>query len=69
MKLRLFLLFQLATAWQCLAQGWVHNGAHVVATNGTFMVINGTMTLQSPRNFPTDFQWRCRNVVHRQLDQ
>jgi len=42
MKLRLFLLFQLATAWQCLAQGWVHNGAHVVATNGTFMVINGT---------------------------
>lgn len=42
MKLRLLLLFHLATAWQCLAQGWVHNGAHVVATNGTFVVINGT---------------------------
>jgi gliding motility-associated-like protein len=42
MKLRILLLICFATTWLAKGQGWVHNGAHVVATNGTFIVISGT---------------------------
>jgi hypothetical protein len=41
MKQRLLMLLCLTATWLAKGQGWVHNGAHVVATNGTFIVING----------------------------
>jgi len=41
MKQRLVMLLCLTATWLAKGQGWVHNGAHVVATNGTFIVING----------------------------
>ena len=42
MKQLLFAAVCLISTTMGFAQGWVHNGAHVVASNGTFIVIDGT---------------------------
>ena len=41
MKKHLFAFLCFSMTWLSQAQGWVHNGAHVVANNGTFIVIQG----------------------------